>query len=213
MRERHIPSCLTRVPVFSQLSRDEQHHVHTYLTPRYFQKGQYVLRAGHNQSKLMVLSRGSAKMLRTSKDGEEQIVRLLKPGDYVGELEVFANRPSAGDVRTIEDSSFCVLDRQHLHALLIDKPELSIRLLSDLSQRLEAAETLTESLGIQPTKQRILSLLSEIAEGRQEFELKIPKKDLAASIGITPETFSRTLKTLESRKLITVKGKQITLVR
>lgn len=205
-------SCLSKVPIFSQLTGEEKDEVHAFLRPARFKKGEHVAHANTKEHRLLVLNRGSAKIVRTSKDGREQILRTLKVGDYIGEMSVFNDQPSASDVIATEDSSFCMLDQAHLRELLASKPKLAFRLLADLSARLERVETYAESLGLTPASERLYTFFVEQAAGRKSFVLSDPKKDLAAHLGITPETLSRTLNKLESEKRISVSGKEITFL-
>lgn len=195
------------------LTDEEQDLVHSYLRPARFEKGEFVTHFGDDGARLLVLNRGSAKVVRTSKDGREQIVRVLNPGDYVGELTVFTNQPSSSDIIVTEDSSFCALDREHLHELLASKPQLAVRLLGDLSARLEKAEEYAESLGLSTATERLYDLLLELADGQESFVLRQSKKDLASRIGVTPETLSRTFKKLESGGSIRISNKTISIVR
>ena len=212
MEPKHTMSCLSRVPIFMHLDGAEKAEVHDFLHPTHVKKGDYVARSGSDMSRLFVLNRGSAKIVRTNKDGREQIVRLLKPGDYIGELAVFAGTPPASDVIAVEDSSFCTLDRSRLRELLLQKPGIALRLLGDLSTRLEKAESYAESLGMSSAEERLYDLFVELAAGEPTFRLPATKKDIAARIGIAPETFSRTFKKLQSQQRIAVQGKSITLL-
>lgn len=212
MSGNHKISCLSRVPIFSHLTDEESDQVHKFLRPAHFKKGEFVINSSLSKPRLMVLNRGRAKVLRTSKDGREQVIRLLSAGDYIGELEVFTNKPSSSDVVAMEDSSFCVLDQTHLHNLLAAKPKLAVRILADLSTRIEKTEAYAESLGLDTAYDRLYSLLVELSEGRKNFTLPYSKKDLAARIGITPETLSRTFKKLESDGRLSIDNKNISIL-
>lgn len=195
-----------------QLDDEAKDQVHAFLRPTYFKKGEYVAHADERESRLLVLNRGSAKIVRTNKDGREQVVRVLRPGDYIGEMAVFAGEASSSDVIATEDSSFCTLDRAHLHELLEEKPKLAVRLLADLSTRLENAEAYAESLGLSPASTRLYEFLVKQAAGRGSFKLSGSKKDMAAHLSIAPETFSRTLKKLEAEGRIKITGSEITFL-
>lgn len=212
MKPKHKISCLSRVPIFAHLTEEEKEQVHAYLRPAHFSKGDFVVNAGLQKPRLMVLNRGKAKVSRVSKDGREQIIRLLQPGDYVSELAVFTGQPSSSDVVATEESSFCVLDQSHLHELLADKPKLAVRILADLSSRLEQTKTHVKSLGLNSAYDRLYEALFEMSEGRGSFTLPISKKDLAARIGVTPETLSRTLKKLEADGRLSINGKNIAVL-
>lgn len=186
-------------------------HIHQFIRPKHFHKGESVQLAGHYIPELLILNRGNVKVSRSDETGNEQIIRLLRPGDYLGDTAVFTERAVEYDAVALEDSTFCTLSKDHLHKLLRTYPELSVKLLGDMSQRLQAAETQLESLGQKPAEQRLLDILQQYADGRATFALPVSKKDLASHIGIRPETLSRQLKRLHDNRLIYLEGRVITL--
>lgn len=202
-------SCLSRVPIFQNLSSNEKEQVHEYISPKAFKKGEFIQLAGEYQPQLFVLNRGRAKVSRTTSDGDEQVVRLLEPGDYIGEISVFAKTAAGYDVVATEDSVFCTLGDEKLDEILRSYPSLGLKILADMSRRLERAEAHIESLGLHGADERLLEALQDYANGRQTFELTVPKKTLAAQIGVRPETLSRSLKRLEGKGLIRHQGKSI----
>ena len=207
-----MPSCLSRVPIFQSLSSAEQEQVHDYIVPKNYKKGERVQLAGDYHPNLFILNRGSAKVSRTTSDGDEQVVRLLEPGDYIGEISVFAKTAAGYDVVATEDSVFCTLGDEKLDEILRSYPSLGLKILADMSRRLERAEAHIESLGLHGADERLLEALQDYANGRQTFELTVPKKTLAAQIGVRPETLSRSLKRLEGKGLIRHQGKSISFL-
>lgn len=205
-------SCLIKVPIFKHLSPEDIEQVHQFIRPKHFKKGESVQLANHYVPKLLVLNRGKAKVYRTDESGNEQIIRILQPGDYIGETAVFNDSAVQYDTLALEDSSFCTLGKDNLHQMLIEHPDLGIKILGDLSQRLQTAEAQLESLGQQPAEQRLLGALHQYAEGRRTFTLSISKKDLANQIGVRPETLSRLLKRLQDDHFILLDRKTITFL-
>ena len=208
-----MPSCLSRVPIFQSLSSAEQEQVHDYIVPKNYKKGERVQLAGDYHPNLFILNRGSAKVSRTTVDGDEQVVRMLKPGDYIGEISVFAKTAANYDVEAIENSVFCTLAVDKLDDMLQRYPSLGRKILADMSQRLERAEAHIESLGIHGADERLFAALLDYANGRKTFDLNLPKKTLAAQIGVRPETLSRSLKRLEDKRVIGYRGKTITVLQ
>lgn len=204
-------SCLAKVSIFSQLTSDEQAHIHEFIRPKSYKKGEYVQLAGDYSPQLLILNRGEVKLSRSSLEGDEQIIRTLLPGDYIGDMAVFTNSPADYDALALADSSFCTLSSDDLHALLRTYPELGIKIIADLSRKLNQAEAKIESLTLQNADDRLLQALFDYADGKDSFTLHTSKKDLASQIGIRPETLSRSLKLLQKQGKITVNGKHITL--
>lgn len=205
-------SCLSKVPIFQHLSQKDMERIHQFIQPTHFQKGESIQLADHYVPKLLVLNRGQAKVSRTDENGNEQVIRILQPGDYIGETAVFGEAAVQYDAVALENSSFCALGKNHLHQILSNNPELSIKILGDMSQRLQTAETQLESLGQQSAEQRLLDVLHQYAEGRMTFTLRISKKDLASQIGVRPETLSRLLKRLQDDHFILLDRKTITFL-
>lgn len=205
-------SCLSKVPIFQHLSHEDMDRIHQFIRPTTFQKGESVQLAGHYVPRLLVLNRGRAKVSRTDEAGNEQVIRILQPGDYIGEAAVFSDSAVQYDALALEDSSFCTLDKDHLHQMLVAQPDLGIKLLSDMSQRLQTAEAQLESLGQKPAEQRLLDALRQYADGQTTFTLRITKTDLASQIGVRPETLSRLLKRLQDNRSIQLDRKTVTLL-
>ena len=207
-----MASCLAKVPIFRELSDEEQAHIHEFIRPKKFVKGEFIQLAGDYNPQLLVLNTGAVKISRTSKDGDEQTLRNLSPGDYIGDLAVFVNTPAEYDALALSDSSFCTLSSQDMHELLRSYPELGIKIIADLSQKLSQAETKIESLTLKSAEARLLEALIEYSGGQKSFTLETSKKDIASEIGVRPETLSRSLKKLEQTGQIKVDGKAIKLL-
>lgn len=205
-------SCLSKVPIFTHLNHEDKERIHEFIRPTHFVRGESIQLAGHYVPKLLVLNRGKAKVSRTDESGNEQIIRILQPGDYIGETAVFGESAVQYDAVALEDSSFCMLDKDHLHKMLVAQPDLGIKILSDMSQRLEVVEAQLESLGQKPAEQRLLDTLHQYAGDKTSFTLRISKKDLASQIGVRPETLSRLLKRLQDSQLIHLDRKTVTIL-
>ena len=201
-------SCLNKVPIFNKLSSPEAVELASIIRPAKYQKGEIVQLAGDTHRKLLVLNKGSAKIARTSPDGREQILRLLEAGDFTGELAVFTNQPAGNDIIALEDSTFCTIDGQALTKLMSANSGLVLTFVKELSHRLEDSEQKIESIGLLTAEQRLAEALLNLAAGRREFTLPVSKKDLAAQIGMAPETLSRRLAQWERTGAIKLQGQR-----
>lgn len=186
--------------------------IHQFIVPTHFSKGEAVQIADRYIPKLLVLSRGRAKGSRTDTSGNEQVIRILRPGDYIGETAVFSDTAVQYDTIALEDSSFCTLDKNHLRQMLTTQPDLALKILGDMAKRLQSVEAQLESLGQKPAEQRLLDALRHYASGQTAFTLGISKKDLASQIGVRPETLSRLFKRLKNNQHIRQERKTITFL-
>ncbi len=199
-------SCLGKVPIFARLDEQTSDTIRQLIHPSYYQKGEIIQQSGDSQPRLLVLNRGRAKVVRTASDGRQQIISWLEPGDFSGEVTVFTGQPTDNEIIALEDSSFCTINGAELKAVLANSPDLSLAVIEQLSQRLSSSAEQIESLSLLPASQKILQRLRQLAAGRLEFDLPMSKQDLAAELGITPETLSRQLRKLSDEGHIALTG-------
>ena len=90
--------------------------------------------------------------------------------------------------------------------LLKEYPEISMKIMSSMSERLSQSERQTASVATESVTNRIIYYLEDLAgpDADDEATVKLPmtRKDLASYLGTTPETVSRRFKELENKGLI-----------
>lgn len=194
------------VPIFNQLNDQDSAKIGQLIHPAHHKKGQIIEQSGTDNPRLLVLSRGRAKVVRTAPDGKQQIIGWLKPGDFTGEISVFTGQASDNEVVALEDSSFCTIDSRELKSVIATSPELSLAVIRELSKRLDNSYQQLESLGLMTAEQKIVARLTELAGGQTSFRLPISKQNLAGELGMAPETLSRKLKQLAQDGTIALTG-------
>ncbi len=199
-------SCLESVPIFSGLTESEQLEIGQIITERRFHKGELIFSPGDENHNLYVIHQGQVKLSRISEAGKEQILRIAGPGDFIGELALFSRLPASTQAQAMQDVVVCVVDGHRLKGLLAKYPQIALKLLEELSARLETAENMIESLALHSVDQRIAQAL--LRYGKDQFELPISKGDLAASLGMTQETLSRKLSAWQVAGLIKQTGQR-----
>lgn len=141
------------------------------------------------------------KLYKTNKRGDEQIIRLLRPGEITGYRAVLEDEPYAATAEAIETSTVCIISREMLLGLLRAVPDVTARLLAKMAQELRVSEEQMLSFARESVRQRTARLLlflmksgSPTPEGSAR-TLRVPilRSEMAQMIGTTAETLSRTL--------------------
>ncbi|PVU82598.1 Crp/Fnr family transcriptional regulator [Cellulomonas sp. WB94] len=201
-------TCVARVPVFASLSPDDQHRVETLARPTHLHAGETAYSADDDVSQLMVLHTGRLKIFRLSADGSEQLVRVLLPGEFTGEASVFTGQRPDSYATALDESRLCVFRHDDLRALITQHPDIGLRMLAAVSERLSDTERRLGSLTSRGVEGRLadylLGLPSAWRDGIATVTLPLAKKDVAALLDTTPESFSRALKGLAAQGLIVV---------
>ncbi|NLW17053.1 MAG: Crp/Fnr family transcriptional regulator [Firmicutes bacterium] len=206
-------SCIDQVPIFTSLSREERLEIAEIASSRSYAKGEIVYRAGDLSGTLFVVYTGLVKLFRLNANGKEQVLRLVGPGEFIGELSLFSSLPLTDNAQALEATTMCVLQGDRLKALMAKYPPIAFKVMDELSRRLEKAESLIEAISLSSTTKRVAEALLELSEGKDEILLPMTKGDLASQLGMTQETFSRQLTALQDRGLIGLRGHRRIIVR
>lgn len=201
-------TCMAKVPIFSSLSPEEMATIAEIITDKEYKKGESIYLSGETGKHLYVINQGKVKIFRISEAGKEQIIRILYPGDFMGELSLFAHSPVNSSAEALEPTALCVIDGDKLSQIMSNVPGIAVKIIEELSKRLLNAENLIESLGLHDVEQRVADTLLRMAADRDEITLTITKKDLAAHMGMSQETLSRKLTQFQDIGLIQQVGRK-----
>jgi CRP/FNR family transcriptional regulator len=108
----------------------------------------------------------------------------------------------------VEDSLICVMSRPDVERLIVKKPDVAIRMLEVLSERLVAAESRQEALAFQAVKVRLARELLRLAEGDVA---RATHQDLGDTIGAYRETVTKTLDEFQREGLVDLSRMKITI--
>lgn len=188
---------------FCALSGRDLEHFERQRSFHLFRRGQHIFTAGNPATALYVIRSGRVKVYTTWQDGEEQVLRLLGPGEILGYRPLFADEVCNASAETLADAEVCVIPEAVVRDLVRTDAELAFRLLRKLAQEMRISEGLMMSLLRSPVRQRVARLLLRLladnrgaADPAAIVSRELLRKDMARMVGTTPETFSRVLRSL-----------------
>lgn len=208
-------TCVAKVPIFSQLTAEQQAVVAELARPVRVKADQQIFMQGQRNAPLIVVHEGAVKLVRTSRDGRERVVRVLHEGDFSGEASLLTGaRPDYSAV-ALSDTEACSFRPEDFAKLLAKHPQVGLSMMGVLSRRLQESQELLDQVTNQSVDVRIanylLGLEARPSEDGIRVTLPILKKDIASLLGTTPESLSRALKRLTRQGLITPSGSDILL--
>ncbi|MCL1872016.1 MAG: Crp/Fnr family transcriptional regulator [Promicromonosporaceae bacterium] len=199
-------TCVALVPVFAGLSPAQQDEVARHAHPVNVPAGTALARAGEPTSRLFVVHTGRVKVRRLAADGRETIVRVVGPGEVTGEEAFLTGAPPVADTVAVEDTRVCTFDHAELTGLLTALPGIGVGMLRALAEKLVSAERMVAALASSDVGARVAAYLLDLPGtwdgGRAVVHLPLPKNQVAAYLGTTPETLSRRLAALERDGLV-----------
>lgn len=199
--------CVSHVPLFRGLSRAQQEEVAKFAHPVRLNSNEFAYSAGAEVSQLLVVHTGKIKISRTSPTGQEQVIRVLGPGDFIGESTFLTGARPDHSAQALEDAEMCVFRHRDLGALIERKPLIGLRMLEGVSRRLEDTESRLAAVTGGNVGSRLAEYLlslpgKSIGEGQFEVTLPMAKKDVASLLAATPESLSRQLRKLSDANVI-----------
>jgi CRP-like cAMP-binding protein len=141
---------------------------------------------------------GQVKLYRLSPEGQEKIIEVIESGTTFAETRVFLDNPRYHlSCAALTGSAVVGIDSRNFRAVLQESPETCLRLLAELSQRLDGLINQIDQLTLQNATARVASyLLNGLPRGASQYLLRIPKGVLASRVSVRPETLSRILRQL-----------------
>ena len=181
------------------------------------EKDQYLFHEGDPANGFYVVQRGAVNVHRVNAAGKEQIIHVFRTGDSFAEVALASPTGYPADARALEPTQVLLVQKAGILELLKRRPELALRMLGSMSSHLRVLVGQLEDLTLKDVETRLANWLVKRCPDPQSerpvaIELKMTKRVLAAELGTVSETFSRTLAKFRDQKLISVKGKTVTVL-
>lgn len=167
---------------------------------------------------LFLLMEGRVQLYRITPDGREVALHEVGKGAVVACAALFLERSFPANGRVVSpDAELVLVSGAIFLDLLAQRPDLSRRMIAALAMRLSELADRLEQQGTKPARQRLAAWLLDQpsapgAGGAREVRVDGTKRDLAASLGMTPETFSRMLAQLAAEGAIATRGRTIRIL-
>ena len=212
-----LVNTLRSCQLFTGLPQVDLEQIAAVTVLKSLEKDEYLFHEGDAASGFYVVQRGAVNVHRVNAAGKEQIIHVFRTGDSFAEIALASATGYPADARVIEPTQVLLVQKEGILALLKRQPELALRMLGSMSSHLRVLVGQLEDLTLKDVETRLANWLVKRCPNPQgvkpvNIELKMTKRVLAAELGTVSETFSRTLAKLREQKLLTVKGKSVTVI-
>jgi CRP/FNR family transcriptional regulator, dissimilatory nitrate respiration regulator len=210
LRTAAIAATFRSCQLFSGLPQSDLEAIAAFSVLRMVPKGGYLFRESDLSEGFYVVQKGAINVHRVSAAGKEQIIYVFRPGESLAEASLAGERGYPASARAIESSGVVVVPKAPFLALIGRRPDLGLRMLGSMSQHLRVLVGLVEDLTLKDVETRFIHWLLQrcppTARGVVAVELGRTKRVLAAELGTSSETLSRTFARLRTGKLLAVDG-------
>lgn len=160
---------------------------------------------GDPGSSLFAICRGTVKISVPSVDGHNAVFRLMSTGEIFGEIALLDGRPRTADAIAITDCELFVIERRDFLPLMREEPEIAVRMIEILCDRLRRTTEQVENVMFMPLRGRLAKELLRLSEGdgrTRERKAVVTQKDLGNLIGMSRESTNRQLRMWEDQEWV-----------
>jgi CRP-like cAMP-binding protein len=131
---------LRQVPFFACMTVDQLRTLASIVEEQYLNEGEVIFADGDRSEALYVIVRGRVGIEREPKQGRVQRLETLTARQYFGERTIFDEAPHENRAVAVDQVHLLVVRREPLLTLVRRSPDLSLSLVTVLSQRLREAD-------------------------------------------------------------------------
>lgn len=153
---------------------------------------------GFKGDSFYILLDGAVKVVKTSYDGRESIIKFIHPGEVFAEAVIFGGAEYPASAVAIARSTVFEINRNGFMRLF-DDPGLREGFIKSLLRKLFYLTSRIHYLSSFDVEERFFRFLLERFGQRESYEIAISKRDIATAIGTVPETLSRLIARLKSQ--------------
>ncbi|HOB49435.1 MAG TPA: Crp/Fnr family transcriptional regulator [Mycobacterium sp.] len=212
-------AAIASAPMFDGLDSAHAEFLAAQSRPIVLPAGQVLFRRGTPSTGFYVVRDGRIQLSVSNSEGMVKVLEIVSPGGAFGHAVMFLREPYPVDATALVDTHLVFVPASAVDHILDGDPAMARLMLASMARRLQAKVQDIAMLSLQSASQRIVAyILGAMRDSANDapdpgpsasVELPALKQVLASRLGMTPETFSRAMRTLSGAGLLSVDGSTV----
>jgi len=199
------------------LKKEELKSISDSKITKTVKKGGAIFEEGENLHGVFCVRKGHTKLSKLSPNGKDQIVKIAKKGDILGQRSIITQEKTNLSAIALDDTEVCFIPKNLIQNYISNNPDFTKNLLLTMAQDLKEADNVIVTISQKAVKQRIaealLYLQTNFGEDEDGFLIvNLSREDLSNIVGTATESCIRILSEFKKKKLIATEGKRIKLL-
>ena len=199
------------------LNKEELLRMAECKTSYTIKKGEPIFEEGEVTNGIYCVKDGVCKLSKLSDNGKDQIVKLVKPGELLGQRSMISDEPANLSAVALEDMEVCFIPRSEVMQFFTQNNQFSMNVMKTICEDLKGADDHMVNMAQKTVRQRLAETLIYLEEtfGKNEdgtLHIQLSREELAGMIGTATESCIRLLSELNKSDYIELTGKKITLL-
>ncbi len=171
-------------------------------------QGEIVFQEGAPAFGFYLIFGGRIKLVKRTLGGKKQILKIVGPGESIGETTLFDKGVHIAYAKTLTPSEVGFIERGDFFGFLERHPSVVFRVFEKLSEELKAFQCKLAERSYNGSKERLARIILKLGAGG----IELSRTELAEMAGVSSKTAIRTLGELEERGVIAVNDRAITVL-
>ena len=199
------------------LNKDELLRMAECKTSYTIKKGEPIFEEGEVTNGIYCIKDGVCKLSKLSDNGKDQIVKLVKPGELLGQRSMISDEPANLSAVALEDMEVCFIPRSEVMQFFTQNNQFSMNVMRTICDDLKGADDHMVNMAQKTVRQRLAETLIYLEDtfGKNEddtLRIQLSREELAGMIGTATESCIRLLSELNKSDYIELIGKKIKLL-
>ena len=209
--------CIVReFSAIKALNKDELLKIADCKTSYTVKKGETVFDEGDALNGIYCIKDGICKLSKLSDNGKDQIVKLVKKGELLGQRSLISEESTNLSAVAVEDMQVCFIPKQEILQFFNENNQFSLNMMKSVCGDLKDADDNMVKLAQKTVKQRLAETLLKLETdfGIHEdgsLKIQLSREEIAGMIGTATESCIRLLSEFNKEGWISLQGKKITL--
>jgi CRP/FNR family transcriptional regulator len=200
---------IKNMPYFSNLTDAVLASVSRHFFEKKAVRGDTLVFEGEPADALYFVVSGVVKVFKTSAEGKEQILRIIRPGDSFNDVPVLEGGVNLASAAAMSAAVLNGIKKKDLETVSREYPQIALNIIKVLSRRVQEMVELVEDLSFRNVSGRVAKILLEhIGNGNGE-KPRLTQQEMAAMIGTAREMVGRSFRTLEEEGAIRIERNRI----
>jgi CRP-like cAMP-binding protein len=205
-----IAPALDRNRLFGGLEDRHKASIAAISTRKEIGKRELLFFEGQKAKWVCILESGAIQLVKTSQDGREVVIRTVEEGEVFAEAVLFEQDRYPVTAKVLSQSVVHLVPKTAFLSLLDDRA-FRDDFIATLMRRLHYLAERILDLTTASVEERFFGFLLARYGAKESYTIELSKKDIAAAIGVAPETLSRLLLRLTDSGTIAWHGSELVL--
>jgi CRP-like cAMP-binding protein len=195
---------LKSILYFSNLGLAELESIRKLIFEKTADRAEMVLLEDESAANLYFVASGVVKMFKTSAEGKEQILSIVRPGESFNDVPIFDGGSNPASARAMGPVLLYGIKKNDMETILKKHPQVALNVIKVLAIRVRHLVSLVEDLSFKHVIGRVAKILLEHVGSEMGRGPRLTQQEMAAMAGTAREVVGRSLKALEEEGAIKV---------